>query len=70
MEEVTYKNREEMVYQVLKEEILNLELKPGQVIKENEICQRFSVSRLRCGMRCAFCRSRDLWSRCLTGGSM
>ncbi len=45
MEEVTYKNREEMVYQVLKEEILNLELKPGQVIKENEICQRFSVSR-------------------------
>ena len=45
MEEVTYKNREEMVYQVLKEEILNLELKPGQVIKENEICERFSVSR-------------------------
>ena len=42
---MTYKNREEMVYQVLKEEILNLELKPGQVIKENEICQRFSVSR-------------------------
>ena len=37
MEEVTYKNREEMVYRVLKEEILNLELKPGQVIKENEI---------------------------------
>ena len=45
MEEVTYKNREEMVYQVLKEEILNLELKPGQVIKETEICERFSVSR-------------------------
>ncbi len=45
MEEVTYKNREEMVYQVLKQEILNLELKPGQLIKENEICERFSVSR-------------------------
>ena len=45
MEEVTYKNREEMVYQVLKEEILNLELKPGQMIKETEICERFSVSR-------------------------
>ena len=29
MEEVTYKNREEMVYQVLKKEILDLELKPG-----------------------------------------
>ena len=45
MEEATYKNREEMVYRILKEEILNLVLKPGQVIKENEICQRFSVSR-------------------------
>ena len=45
MEEVTYKNREEMVYQVLKQEILDLELKPGQLIKESEICERFSVSR-------------------------
>lgn len=45
MEEVTYKNREDMVYQVLKKEILDLELKPGQVVKENEICERFSVSR-------------------------
>ncbi len=45
MEEATYKNREEMVYQVLKKEILDLELKPGQLIRENEICQRFSVSR-------------------------
>lgn len=45
MEDATYKNREEMVYRILKEEILNLVLKPGQVIKENEICQRFSVSR-------------------------
>lgn len=45
MSEVTYKNREEMVYQVLKKEILDLELKPGQLIKENEICERFAVSR-------------------------
>lgn len=45
MEEVTFKNREDMVYQVLKKEILDLELKPGQLIKENEICERFSVSR-------------------------
>ncbi len=45
MEETSYKNREEMVYQVLKKEILDLELKPGQLIKENEICERFSVSR-------------------------
>ena len=45
MEESNYKNREEMVYQVLKKEILDLELKPGQLIRENEICERFSVSR-------------------------
>ena len=45
MEEAAFKNREDMVYQVLKKEILDLELKPGQVIKENEICERFSVSR-------------------------
>ena len=45
MEETTFKNREDMVYQVLKKEILDLDLKPGQVIKENEICERFSVSR-------------------------
>lgn len=45
MSEATYKNREEMVYQVLKKEILDLDLKPGQLIKENEICERFAVSR-------------------------
>ncbi len=45
MEDVTYKSREDMVYQVLKQEILDLELKPGQLVKENEICERFSVSR-------------------------
>lgn len=45
MDDAAYKNREDMVYQVLKQEILDLELKPGQLIKENEICERFSVSR-------------------------
>ncbi len=45
MDTGSYKNREEMVYQVLKKEILDLELKPGQLIRENEICERFSVSR-------------------------
>ena len=45
MDAGSYKNREEMVYQVLKKEILDLELKPGQLIRENEISERFSVSR-------------------------
>lgn len=41
----TYKNRSEMVFETLKQEILDLELKPGQMISENEICERFGVSR-------------------------
>lgn len=41
----TYKNRGEMVFETLKQEILDLELKPGQIISENEICERFGVSR-------------------------
>lgn len=45
MVEMLYKNREEMVYEVLKREILDLILKPGQLISENEICERFGVSR-------------------------
>jgi len=45
MAELLYKNREEMVYGVLKQEILDLILKPGQLISENEICERFNVSR-------------------------
>lgn len=45
MDKQKYRNREEMVYQVLKSEILDLKLKPGQLIKENEICDKFSVSR-------------------------
>lgn len=45
MEEKAYKNRGDMVFETLKQEILDLELKPGQDISENEICQRFGVSR-------------------------
>ena len=45
MEEKTYKNRGDMVFETLKREILDLELKPGQAISENEICERFGVSR-------------------------
>ncbi len=39
------KNRSDLVYDTLKQEILDLRLKPGQLISENEICERFSVSR-------------------------
>ncbi len=45
MEEKIYKNRGDMVFETLKQEILDLELKPGQAISENEICERFGVSR-------------------------
>lgn len=45
MGEKCYKNRGDYVFDTLKEEILNLELKPGQPISENEICARFDVSR-------------------------
>lgn len=45
MEEKNYKNRGEMVYEVLRQEILDLILKPGQSIAENELCERFGVSR-------------------------
>lgn len=39
------KNRGDFVFDILKREILDLELKPGQPISENEICARFDVSR-------------------------
>ena len=45
MEQKAFKNRGDMVFEILKQEILNLELKPGQSISENEICDRFAVSR-------------------------
>ncbi|MCD8224119.1 MAG: GntR family transcriptional regulator [Clostridiales bacterium] len=45
MGEKNCKNRGDYVFEELKREILSLELKPGQVISENEICARFDVSR-------------------------
>lgn len=41
----SFKSREEMVYENLKREILDLVLEPGQLLKETEICERFGVSR-------------------------
>ncbi len=40
-----YKSREEWVYESLKRDILDLRLKPGELLKETEICERFGVSR-------------------------
>lgn len=45
MDQKNYKNRGDMVFEILKQEILDLELKPGQAISENEVCERFGVSR-------------------------
>ena len=45
MDGKNYKNRGEYVFETLKKEMLDLELKPGQPISENEICARFDVSR-------------------------
>lgn len=45
MGEKCNKNRGELVFDTLKQEILKLELKPGQSISENELCMRFDVSR-------------------------
>ena len=45
MEEKNYKSRGEMVGETLKQEILDLRLKPGQTISENDVCDRFGVSR-------------------------
>lgn len=38
-------NSSEYIYQCLRDEIIHLALKPGQSISENELCERFSVSR-------------------------
>lgn len=45
MGESNFKNRGELVFETLKREILDLRLKPGQMISENDICDRFGVSR-------------------------
>lgn len=38
-------NRDELVYQSVKRDILDLQLRPGEIISENELCERFQVSR-------------------------
>lgn len=45
------------IYTALKEDLIHLAIKPGQVISENEICARFNVSRTP--VRTAFQRLRD-----------
>ena len=45
MGEVNFKNRGELVFETLKREILDLKLKPGCLISESDICERFGVSR-------------------------
>ena len=48
MGEENFKNRGELVFETLKREILDLRLKPGQMISENDICDRFGVSSEGC----------------------
>ncbi len=45
MGEASFKNRGELVFETLKKEILDLKLEPGKMLSENEICDRFGVSR-------------------------
>ena len=45
MEDMNFKNRSELVFETLKREILDLKLEPGRLLSENDICQRFGVSR-------------------------
>lgn len=60
MNEMNFKNRGEQVFETLKREILDLKLEPGRMISENEICERFGVSRTRCGCFEGCSRNRDL----------
>lgn len=39
------KNNTEMIYEDLEQKIMNLEYKPGQIITEQEICDKYGVSR-------------------------
>ena len=44
-EKYTPNGNSSLIYETLKKEIINLSIPPGKVITENEICERFSVSR-------------------------
>lgn len=39
------KNNTEVTYEDLKKRIMNLEYKPGQIITEQELCDKYGVSR-------------------------
>ena len=45
MSGTNFRNRGEQVFETLKREILDLKLEPGRMVSENEICERFGVSR-------------------------
>ena len=70
MGEVNFKNRGELVFETLKREILDLKLKPGCLISESDICERFGVSRTPVRDACVFCRNRDLRRRFPIGERM
>ncbi|MGL5191467.1 MAG: GntR family transcriptional regulator, partial [Cetobacterium sp.] len=53
------KNNTENIYEELKEKIMNLEYKPGQVITEQEISTKYGVSRTP---------SRDILSKLNSAG--
>jgi len=61
MPELTQQNtpydNSSLIYETLKKEIVNLSIPPGTAITENEICERFSVSRTP--VRTAFQRLSD-----------
>lgn len=60
MGEMNFKNRGELVYETLKQEILDLRLKPGQMISEMIYASALGCPEHRCVTRSGFCRSRDL----------
>ena len=66
MSGTNFRNRGEQVFETLKREILDLKLEPGRMVSENEICERFGVSRTP--VRDAL--SRDLWRQFPTGELM
>jgi DNA-binding GntR family transcriptional regulator len=52
-----YVDNATLIFETLKKEILNLEIKPGEPVIEAEICKRFSISRTP--VRTAFHRLSD-----------
>jgi DNA-binding GntR family transcriptional regulator len=50
-------NAAKMIYSILKNEIIRLNIKPGQQVSESDVCRRFNVSRTP--VRMAFQRLKD-----------